>query len=160
MSTLLESRFHVEVIGRYSNPLEALTPTPLHICDLGESDRGNAERGQTSTPVVTQKQHQTRLRSGQVDELVAAYRSGVAVDELAKRYGICRQTVSGIMRRKAVPNRQPKLDDKAVSMAAERYRSGASLMMLAADLGVSATTVGRALVEAGVSLRPRRGWQY
>jgi len=40
------------------------------------------------------------------------------------------------------------------------YESGSSLARVAEHFGVDAETVRRAFKNAGIALRPRRGWQY
>jgi hypothetical protein len=40
------------------------------------------------------------------------------------------------------------------------YESGSSLAYVAKHFGVDSETVRRTFKNAGISLRPRRGWQY
>ena len=50
-----------------------------------------------------------------------------------------------------------ELDTKKLTA---RYRNGESIAALAASVGVSPNTVRNRLLAAGITPRPRRGWQY
>jgi hypothetical protein len=98
------------------------------------------------------------LRQDAVDELVEAYRAGATVFDLAARFSIDRKTVGAHLRRRGVDTKLPGLHPDDVPAAAELYRSGWSLIGIAEKFGTSGNTVRRCLLEAGVELRPRRGW--
>ena len=51
-----------------------------------------------------------------------------------------------------------KMTDDAVAQAAARYGEGASLAAVAAEFGVHPRTLAREFHQAGVTIRPRRGW--
>ncbi len=88
------------------------------------------------------------------------YREGASIDGLARRYEVHRTTVihrldrAGIARRRVLR----KMTDESVALAAARYEQGASLAVVASELGVHQRTLARELRQAGASLRPRRGW--
>ena len=140
----------VEVIGRYSNPPS--TPVDLHRLlttippdkDLEVVDR-------------PPRQHQRRLRPEELLSLTADYVEGVEVIELAKRYGITRQTVLVYMRRLGVPRRHPRLGPDTANQAADLYLVGNSLAVVGNILGVDPGTVRRALLKDGVSIRDPQG---
>lgn len=51
-----------------------------------------------------------------------------------------------------------KFTNEDVDKAARRYRAGESLATVGIAFNVDAATVRRALHRAGVTIRPRRGW--
>ena len=77
---------------------------------------------------------QKRLRSAEVDELVAAYRAGDNVEVLAERFGVHRTTAMAHLRRRQVELRAAftAWDHDALSAAAVLYASGESLAAVAA----------------------------
>ena len=89
------------------------------------------------------RQHQHRLRPEEQDRLVADYVVGVDVVELARRYGIARQTVLEQMRRQGVPRRHPRLSADDTELAAGLYRAGDSLATIGEVFGVDPGTVRR-----------------
>ncbi|MGH8987193.1 MAG: hypothetical protein ACRDXC_01160 [Acidimicrobiales bacterium] len=92
-------------------------------------------------------------------ELIAAYRQGVLVEELATSFRINRTTVLAHVRRHGVPKRDRRaLRGDDVERAANLYAEGRSAQWVAGELQVSASTVRRALKDAGVTLR-RKGRQ-
>jgi hypothetical protein len=106
-------------------------------------------------PLVGSLPVQRRLASDEVDELVAAYRRGVPVEELATSFRVNRTTVLGHARRHGVPKRDRRaLRPDDIDRAAKRYAEGWSADWLAEELKVAASTVRRALKEAGVAMRP------
>jgi len=111
-------------------------------------------------PLVASLPVQRRLAPGEVAELVAAYRRGIPVEKLAASFRVNRTTVLGHVRRHGVPKRDRRaLQGKEVDRAAQLYAGGQSADWVATQLGVAASTVRRALKDAGVLLRPggRRG---
>ncbi len=91
-------------------------------------------------------------------ELVAAYRQGVPVEELAAAFQVHRTTVIGHVRRHGVPKRERRaLRGEDVGRAIQLYAEGRSADWVAAQFGVAASTVRRALKEAGIALRPGGG---
>jgi transposase-like protein len=89
-------------------------------------------------------------------ELVAAYRRGVPVEDLAASFRVNRTTVLSHVRRHGVPKRDRRaLQGDEVDRAAQLYLGGRSMDWVAAQLEVAASTVRRALKDAGVTLRPR-----
>ncbi|MGH9127467.1 MAG: helix-turn-helix domain-containing protein [Acidimicrobiales bacterium] len=89
-------------------------------------------------------------------ELVAAYRRGVPVEEVAASFRVNRTTVLGHVRRHGVPKRDRRvLGPDAVRKAVHLYGAGLSAESVAEELQVAATTVRRALTDAGVTLRPK-----
>ncbi len=107
-----------------------------------------------SDPIVASLPVQRRLAPVEVGALVDAYRQGVPVEDLAASFGINRTTVLGHVRRHGVPKRERRaLQEEHVGRAAQLYAEGRSADWVAAQLGVAASTVRRALKEAGVTMR-------
>ena len=103
---------------------------------------------------------QTRLRPVEVDDLVAAYRAGDSVKQLADRYGVHRTTVIAQLGRQEVQLRPTftSWDHDALTAAVAYYASGASLATVANRFGVDPSTVANRFRRAGITIRPRRGW--
>jgi predicted DNA-binding protein (UPF0251 family) len=97
---------------------------------------------------VPPKQRQLRLRTHELEQLTADYRSGVAINELAARYEIDRHTVIHHMRRQSVPRRNPRLNEAGVLEAVRLYQSGESLATIGQRMDVDPGTVGRSLRRA------------
>ncbi|MHB1776156.1 MAG: hypothetical protein ACYCU7_09230 [Acidimicrobiales bacterium] len=88
--------------------------------------------------------------------MVAAYRQGVPVEELAASFRINRTTVLGHVRRHGVPKRDRRaLQPDDVDKAAKLYSEGRSAEWVAGELQVAASTVRRTLKDAGITLRPK-----
>jgi DNA-directed RNA polymerase specialized sigma24 family protein len=84
---------------------------------------------------------------------------GAPIDELATSFGIHRTTVMTHLDR-ASAERRTGLIQRHLNEARGLYESGLSLAHVAKHFGVDAETVRRTFKNAGISLRPRRGWQY
>jgi DNA-directed RNA polymerase specialized sigma24 family protein len=97
------------------------------------------------------------LKPVQVDALIAGYRAGRTMKELAVEFGVDRRTVSTHLRRAEIATRQRGLDEEQVQEAADLYEAGWSSGRLAERFDVSADNVLKDLRRAGVSIRPRRG---
>ena len=98
-------------------------------------------------------------------ELKQAYRRlgsiAAVAEELGVAYETARQWLKGAgveLRPKGRPSEHAA--DLDVKKLAARYRKGESIAVLAESAGVSPNTVRNRLLAAGVSPRPRRGWQY
>jgi hypothetical protein len=137
-----------EETGRLSNP--SIEPTGMV----------TAAHAPASTEQPRPRRTQKRLRGVEVDEMVAAYRTGDSVDELAERFDVHRTTAMAHLRRRRVEPRVPftAWDPEALTAAAALYASGASLVVVAARFRVDPSTVANRFRRAGVTIRPRRGW--
>ena len=77
------------------------------------------------------------------------------MEELATSFRVNRTTVLGHVRRHGVPKRDRRaLAADEVDKAAELYAGGQSADLVAVQFGVAASTVRRALNDAGIALRP------
>jgi len=93
-----------------------------------------------------------------VAELIQGYADGVPVNVLAEKFSVDQSTVQKHARRHDLPRRSPRLGPNQIKEAIMLYTEGQSLLKLAAHFGVATDTVALALRRAGVTLRPRRGW--
>jgi hypothetical protein len=143
--------FLVEVIGTYSNhsDQEERVRNLLQMVPLGHPE----------VNPQTRKQVQRRLRGREIDELVRNYQKGLGVYELATRYKIHRETVSLILRRQGIPRRYRLIQGEQLDQAVAAYEAGRSLAAIGAAIGVSPTTIRKALISVGTTIRPRRGWR-
>lgn len=99
------------------------------------------------------------MTDDEVDQLVAGYEAGQSLPELANNCGIHHRTVAAHLEQRGVPRRANlrKLSETDVADAARRYTAGDSLAAVSKHHGVNAETVRRALIRAGVAIRPRFG---
>ncbi len=142
----------VEVMGWYSNHADQ-GERLFHLLQIVP------ERAETPKLRTTKQVHR-RLRPELVDDLVAAYDEGFTVRQLADRFGMSRETVSKILKRRGVTTRYRSLTADQTETALELYQSGLSLAKVGEEMAISRTALQNALIRTGVQLRPRRGWQY
>lgn len=98
-----------------------------------------------------------RLRSDQVDALIASYAAGATVYELADQFSVNRKTVSRALHRKQVPMRMAGLKDHQIEEAARLYDDCWSLSQIGERMRVDARTVHRRLQERDVPMRDTHG---
>jgi transposase-like protein len=81
------------------------------------------------------------------------------LDELAREFGVHRRTVAHHLERLGVARRVnlPKLTPTDIERAVSQYQAGDSLATVGKILNVDASTVQRALKQAGMAIRPRPG---
>ena len=159
----------VDLWGRLSNPPEAARSLP----EQGSSGvRGNPDPpGKSPDPASdhrlggTQKETgrlsnppQRRLSPTQIDDLVAAYKDGATINQLAANLGVHRTTIAKHLDRKGVPRQRLQWDENTLRDAADLYATGLSLAEVANLYGIDAQTVANRFRRAGVPVRPRRGW--
>jgi len=107
--------------------------------------------------VQTKKQIHRRLRPPEIVELVAGYKAGATVYQLAERFRIHRSTVSLLLERQRVPRRNRPLSPAQIEQASVLYATGQSLAKVGDQLGCDANTVRLALVRVGVRMRDCHG---
>lgn len=105
-------------------------------------------------------QQQRRLPADIVQQLVFRYQSGSTVVQLAKQFGINRETALEHLKRAGIARRPHirKLTDEQVEEAERLYATGLSLKSLAKHFEVNETTIRSEFTRAGIQVRPRRGW--
>lgn len=89
--------------------------------------------------------------------IVAEYKAGQTMKQIAARHGIHRVTVSEVLDRTGTAKRPRGMNATQVSLAAKLYESGESLATVGAQLGFNATTVRIALMGVGVRMRDPHG---
>ena len=85
--------------------------------------------------------------------MLEEYQAGVGTIQLAKLYGIDRETVRATLRRAGLPQHQRGLTAEQINEAAKLYQAGQSLARIGRRFGVDAHTVRRRLLERGVTMR-------
>ena len=117
------------------------------------------EKGQHSAPGPTspRRQSQRRLKSDEIEQLVAGHRDGMLVNEIAHRFGVSRTTVIGHVTRRGLARRH---DDEwtptELAAAADLYASGCSLAEVGELFGLNKSTVATRFRRTGLTLRPPR----
>jgi len=154
------SALKVHLGGRYSNRVEVMGRYLNH-SDQGECLRNLLEMvpyGSKTAKTRTPRRVCRRLEPSKVAELIQGYADGVPVNVLAEKFSVDQSTVQKHARRHDLPRRSPRLGPNQIKEAIMLYTEGQSLLKLAAHFGVATDTVALALRRAGVTLRPRRGW--
>jgi predicted DNA-binding protein YlxM (UPF0122 family) len=95
-----------------------------------------------------------RLESGQIDQLLAGYRAGATIRELAERYHVSKTAVTELLTAHSVPLRHQGLSPSQVGEAIRLYAGGQSVAQAALSLGVSPSSVYDALKRSDVKMRP------
>ena len=89
--------------------------------------------------------------------IVAEYQVGTTTYQLARKYGIHRNTIGRILKRRGVEMRMQGLSPAQVSEAVGLYEGGWSLARIGEHLHVDANTVRARLLERGVRMRDTQG---
>ncbi|MDN6024989.1 MAG: helix-turn-helix domain-containing protein [Bifidobacterium mongoliense] len=87
-------------------------------------------------------------------KVVADYRRGDAVKDIAARYSIHRSTVTEVLSRAEVPARRYGLPEPVRKEAAQLYTQGLGIRTVADRLGISYAGARAGIVGYGVALRP------
>jgi len=98
-----------------------------------------------------------RLSKEEVQQLIEGYEGGATVYELGDRFGIKRQTVSVILKRREVRMRRQGLTLEQVDEAVRLYGVGWSLARISIKFDTTANTVRSRLLERGVRMRDMHG---
>lgn len=97
-----------------------------------------------------------RLDDTERTRLVADYEAGIPTTQLAANYDLAKASVLRLLRSSNVTVRRQGLNCDEAAQAQVLYESGLSLAAVGDQLGLAPTSVSRALVRAGVTLRPGR----
>ena len=99
-----------------------------------------------------------RLNPAELEQVIELYRLGLSTYNLARRFGTDRHTITGHVHRGGVALRsRDKLTRQVIEQAVQSYADGYSLATIGKQLGLSPTTVGKAITNAGVRLRDPHG---
>ena len=137
----------MELLGRYSN----WTSWADHLQSLDQTG-GHRHESRPHTRGIAR-----RLSESDVTELIARYREGATVYDLADGFHIHRSTVSGHLHRRGVKMRRRGLDEQQVDLAIRLYQRGWSLTRIGSHCGVNGGTVWLALRGRGVRMRDPQG---
>jgi DNA-binding transcriptional regulator LsrR (DeoR family) len=135
----------VELVHLYSNPKDGLERLPKVLARATLTPRPREQH--------KARRAQVRLDPHQANALAAAYRAGNVTKELATRFGIHRTTVTAVLQRLGVEQRQKGLSDEQVAEACRLYPEGWSLARLSERYDVTDMTVRRYLLLAGIVMR-------
>lgn len=126
---------------------------------LGRGSWTLAERSEASDyePGRQIRQHQTRLDTEQIDQLVSRYLEGATVYELAAEFGCHRATVSDHVKRSGVPMRRHKASAEQIDEIVRLYESGLSLARVGDRVGMTARSVLKYLRGVGIATRDSHG---
>jgi len=113
-----------------------------------------------SRPAPRERRYQRRVTAAEVVEIGEQYQAGRSMNNLARQYGVHRNTIRRMLQSGDVPIRHGGLSPDRVEEAAALYRAGWSLARLGEKYGCADTAAGHALRRHGVEIRPRRGWSY
>lgn len=100
-----------------------------------------------------QRSAQRRIPTDEVESIIAGYRAGVPVYQLAAEHRCHRTTISGLLKRHGVAARRGAVSDHQIQEMVQLYKSGLSLALVGERLGLADTTVHRHLRRWGVQVR-------
>ena len=103
---------------------------------------------------------QRRLCPTDITELIAAYRAGATINELADRHELHRTTVAARLDRHHVERHHSHnaWTSETLAAAADLDATGLSLAAVAATYGINPQPVVNRFRQARIPTRPRRGW--
>ncbi len=139
------------ILTSYSNLSTQVTALEKLLASLPSLDEPLPEAPRKSWQRVR------RLSEAEIDQLVADYRAGRTVYELAAQFGINRKAVSKHLHARGVTMRMRGLSPAQIDEAVRLYGEGASLARIGQKLGVDAGTVHARLRERGVRMRDAQG---
>jgi hypothetical protein len=97
-----------------------------------------------------------KLTEAQRAALIERYLAGESMTRLGPEFGVTRQAIGGLLRRRGIPVRpQAKLTDLQRVEAVERYIRGQTCDQIGADFGVSGVAILDVLNRHGVTIRRR-----
>jgi DNA-binding transcriptional ArsR family regulator len=116
-----------------------------------------AERSRRSSPSEHVVKTARRLRASEVDHLVDRYQAIGDVAELAREFGVTRQTISAHLASRGIKTvRRMTVED--IATAANLYRDGRSAASIGQQLKFDGQTVLNGLRRTGVQIRKRTGY--
>lgn len=98
-------------------------------------------------------QHQRRLSDAECDEIANLYRDGVLVKEICQRFGIGKQRVRNICKRRGIKPRTRGMSEQQKRQTEQLYAEGLSTYIIATRLDVSDDVVWRYLRSIGTTMR-------
>jgi len=89
--------------------------------------------------------------------IIAEYRSGLTMNDIAHQRAIHRTTVAVVSDRAGISRRPKGMTAEQIRLAADLYGCGLSLAAVGSRLGSSASTIRAELMKISVRIRPRPG---
>lgn len=131
------------------------TPFAALVRELGERiEPPSMEKLQVAVS-ASEYQPQRRLSEAKLAAMIDVYRSGKTAFEVAKLFGIHRQTVTRLLVKHGVPlHPRATIDAKLLAELTWHYERGKSTVELGRKYNLAASSVGKALKKSGVQLRP------
>ena len=147
----------MDLSTKFSNPRREVKALVRRVLRGGSARKQHSREPQIADsrgPNVRElRSPQTLLNREQVASLVAEYESGVAVQELAAKYGVHRGTVSAHARRQGIPPRRRSLSEAERETVMRLYEDGLTMSEIADQFSVSTGAVRTALVLEGVTIQ-------
>jgi hypothetical protein len=143
----------VGIVGRYSNPRypeRTLAELENLVTLVNSAEDAPALRRSTSIRDVAR-----RLGQEQVGQLIHDYESGAESTELMTKYGLSKASVLKLLKTNGVEMRRQAMTPGQLESAISLYENGMALVTISKQVRAPRETVRRALVDAGVALRPR-----
>ncbi|KAE8129276.1 transposase family protein [Bifidobacterium tibiigranuli] len=138
--------------SNHSKALSALISRALCGNRLRAARRRPTARTDVHDPVAeNSSQAQARLSFPNRAKVVADYRRGDSMKDIAARYGIHRATVTEILRRTEVPTRRYGLPETVREEFARLYTQGLGIRAVANRLGIRGSTRGRRRLRRGAA---------
>jgi len=115
---------------------------PLSNDDLAKPAH-NPTRAKTDANAVahTIVQHQHHFTAVERDEVARLYQDGLPVRTICERFGISKDVVYGIRRRRGLPRRRAGMTDEQKVQAVELHARGVSAAAIGRQFGVNVKTV-------------------
>ncbi|WP_209921931.1 Hin recombinase [Rhodococcus qingshengii] len=114
----------------------------------------SVEKSQVAVP-VSDYQPQRRLSEAELTAMIGVYRSGKTALQVAKLFGIHRQTVTRLLVKHGVPlYPRATIDAKLLAELTWHYERGKSTVELGRRYNLAASSVGNALKKSGVQAAP------
>lgn len=147
----------VDVVGRYGKPRypEKDLDQLQHI--LARATGGPRAK---SKPTATKIRNITRrLGAERIERLAVDYLAGEPTTVLMHTYGLSKSSVLQLLEASGVElRRQPLAPDKVAEVVRLYRDEGCSLSTIVTRLGYPRESVRRSLIDAGVTMRGRGGW--
>jgi Helix-turn-helix domain len=89
-----------------------------------------------------------------VAELVVRYAEGTSAHAVGLEFSISAASVMRLVRSHGLEPHDRMMSDEVVRAAAKLYASGLSLQRVADQVGTNKSTIRRALLDAGFTIRP------
>lgn len=132
-----------------------------HIGTVRKLSRVQASLGTRIAPEVQRHGHRhkvaDRFPAGQLSQIAQEYVDGATSTGLCRTYQLSKSAVLKILKDAGVDMRMRPLTGEQIQAGRALYESGLSLSRAASQMGVPQDTLRRALLAAGVPLRPSGG---